>query len=170
MKFTIFQKLRFSLLSAILFGMLPMHAADSIEAQWADVCRISQNHTLTVTTEDGKTVEGLCVMVNVNEISIQTDHGLVNVARSALKRIEMATKLPQRKGHELRRLGHGMRDGLRQGTEWLFSTSAPLGMVTIPGTLAWGAISAPFCALSDLHDKIAHSKQGTKAKKEIKVL
>jgi hypothetical protein len=56
-----------------------------------------------------------------------------------------------------------MHEGLRQGFEWLFSPYAPLGMVVVPGTVAWGAVAAPFCLLGDLNDKLA-------GRREIKVI
>jgi hypothetical protein len=167
MKHSTLAKFRLVSLSAMLLGALPLHAADAIEANWIEVCRVANQHTLTVTTADGATVEGVCLAIDVTQISIQTkDQRVVKVARSALSRIDMS-KLRGSKGHELRALGHGLRVGLRQGSDWLFSTSAPLGIVTIPGTLAWAAISAPFCALSDLHEKITHEAE---KKQQIKVI
>lgn len=150
----------------MLVASLPLRAADSIEANWNQVCRVAIQHTLTVTTADGATVEGVCVAIDVNQISIETkDHRIVKIARSALSRIDMS-KLTATGGHELRSLGRGIRAGVRQGVAWTFSTSAPLGLVTIPATLGWAAISAPFCAIADLHQKFTHE---SRQKQQIKI-
>jgi hypothetical protein len=147
---------RFVLLSAALLGTVPLHAADHVEAHWTDVCKVAGDKALTITTADGATVEGFCVSIGVDQISIRTkDQRLVNVARSALSRIDMHLHLSSTRGHELRSLGHGMRVGLSHGVGWLFSPSALMGMVAIPSTLAWGAVSAPFCAIGDLADKLS---------------
>ena len=53
---------------------------------------------------------------------------------------------------------------LGKGFALLFSPKAPEGLVTIPATLAWGAVSAPFCLLGD----IVH--QDDPATREIKII
>lgn len=166
MKHIFSQHLRAALLSVALLGSMPLHAADSVESKWNDVCQVASDRTLTLTSADGSTVEGYCVGIQVDSISIQTSHGPVQVARASLSRIEMAVRRHP-KGHELRDLGHGIKEGLRQGVDWTFSTSAPLGIVTFPAVLGWAAVSAPFCALSDLHEKITHE---SKRRQQIKVI
>jgi hypothetical protein len=166
MKHTSLQHLHAALLLAAFLGSLPLHAADSVESNWNDICRVATNRPLTLTSADGSTVEGYCVAIQVDSISIQTSRGPVKVAKASLSRIEMAAH-SHPKGHELRDLGHGVQKGLRQGVDWTFSTSAPLGIVTIPAVLGWAAVSAPFCALSDLHEKITHA---SKRKQQIKVI
>jgi len=101
----------------------------------------------------------------MDTIMIQTKNGPVKIARTAVSRIEMA--VGKRSGHALRDLGNGIQKGLRQGVDWTFSTAAPIGIITIPGVLGWAAVSAPFCALADLHEKITHTSQ---KKREIKVM
>jgi hypothetical protein len=54
--------------------------------------------------------------------------------------------------HHLADLGDGMSKSFRRGFGWLFSPAAALGLVTIPATVAWGAVAAPFCLLGDLGD------------------
>ena len=131
-----------------------LHAAAPVEAQWTDVCRVAAGQPLTLTTADGSKIEGYCFAVSVDQISIRTqDRGVVKVTRSALSRISMHLHASNR-GHELRALGHGMRVGLRHGFGWLFSPDALMGIVTIPATLAWGAVSAPFCAIGDVAAKL----------------
>ncbi len=94
--------------------------------------------------------------IGVDEISVNTkDRGVVKVARSALSRIDMHLHISSHRGHELRALGHGVHVGLSHGFGWLLSPAAPLGIVTIPATLAWGAVSAPFCAIGDVAAKLA---------------
>jgi hypothetical protein len=52
--------------------------------------------------------------------------------------------------HRLKSLGKGMKHGMHDGVKMTFSPLAPIGLVVIPGTLAWGAVAAPFCILGDL--------------------
>jgi hypothetical protein len=54
--------------------------------------------------------------------------------------------------HHLADLGNSMSKSFRRGFGWLFSPAAPLGLLTIPATVAWGAMAAPFCLLGDLGD------------------
>jgi hypothetical protein len=153
--------IRFLVVSAMMVWTLPLHAADQIEVSWSEVCNVVGGNQLRITTGNGDTVEGYCMSINVDQIEVATkDHKVVRVARKALSRIQMRRS---RNSHQLSSLGHGMRTGLRQGFEWLFSPCAPLGLVVVPGTLAWGAVAAPFCLLSDLKDKV-------KGGKEIKVI
>ena len=55
-------------------------------------------------------------------------------------------------GHHLADLGNSMSKSFARGFGWLFSPAAPLGLVAIPATIAWGAVAAPFCLLGDLGD------------------
>jgi hypothetical protein len=115
---------------------------------------VAEGQPLTLTTADGATVDGYCVAIGVDEISVNTkDRGVVKVARSALSRIDMHLHTSSHRGHELRALGHGVHVGLSRGFGWLLSPDALLGIVTIPATLAWGAVSAPFCAIGDVAAK-----------------
>jgi hypothetical protein len=45
----------------------------------------------------------------------------------------------------------------------LLTPAAPVAIVLVPGTFAWGALAAPFCLIGDLSNKIGGSE-------EIKVL
>lgn len=118
-----------------------------LETHWENVCAVSSGKQLIVTTETGETVEGYCVSVDVNKIGIRTiDQRFVQVARSTLRKIEMRRP----KEHQLASLGRGVKKGLHEGTRQLFSPMAIGGMIVIPATLAWGAVSTPFCILGDL--------------------
>jgi hypothetical protein len=142
-----FTHIKFLTLSAVMAWSLPLKAATPIEAPWKDVCNVAGGHELKITTLDGNSVSGYCMSINVDEIAVsKKGHPVTMIARATLARIQMRS----RKGHRLSSLGTGVREGLRQGFEWLFSPSAPLGLVMVPGTLAWGAVAAPFCLLSDL--------------------
>lgn len=133
---------------------LPLHAADSITVNWNQICQKAGD--LIATTVTGETVAGFCVGVTVNEISIQTpDRRIVKVARD--KVAQLITRRP--KGHQLRSLAHNVRTGLRDGFHALFTTDAVVGIVEIPGTLAWGAISAPFCLIGDLAHMGDHNQE-----------
>jgi hypothetical protein len=71
MKHTYLQQLRAALLLAALLVSLPLHAADSVESNWNDICHVATNRPLTLTSADGSTVEGYCVAIQVDSISIQ---------------------------------------------------------------------------------------------------
>lgn len=94
-------------------------------------------------------MEGLCTWINADEIAVTQGKSVVTVPRAMLSRIELH-RSPK---NHLRVLGRGMRVGLRKGSGWLFSPFAPAGLIAVPATLAWGAVSAPFCLLGDLDDK-----------------
>jgi len=143
--------LPFLTFSVVAAWSLPVLAADTIQAPWNEVCKVADGHELILTTADGQTVEGYCVSVKVDEISVNTkDQKVVRVARTALSRMQVNRS---KKRRQLSSLGKGMRAGFRQGFDWLFSPLAPLGAVVVPGTLAWGIVAAPFCLLSDLNDE-----------------
>jgi hypothetical protein len=122
-------------------------AENSMKVVWNQVCLASSGQELLLTTSSGDTITGYCASVTVNELALRDSRGkVVKVARGALARIQMRS--PER--HPLRSLGKGMHNGFHQGFEWLLSPMAPLGLVTLPGTVAWGAIAAPFCALGEI--------------------
>jgi hypothetical protein len=157
--------IRFLMLSAVIAWTLPLHATEQVEVRWSEVCRVADGHQLTITTTNGDTVDGYCMSINVDEMAVTTkDRRVVKVARAALSRIQMQMQ-PSPKGHYLRSLGKGMHEGFRQGFSWLLSPYAPLGLVVVPGTVAWGAIAAPFCLLGDLKDNTISEQS-----KEIKVI
>ena len=136
---------------------LPLQAADQIEARWTEVCKVAGDRQIAITTVSGDTVAGYCLAIGVDHISVTTeDHKITRIERAALSRIQIRR---ERRSHQLSSLGLGMRVGLRQGFEWLFSPCAPLGLVVVPGTLAWGAVAAPFCLLGDLRNKVADTQE-----------
>jgi hypothetical protein len=160
MKNTTVRNLRFLTLSALLAGCVPMRAADApVEVRWSELCRTAQNRELEITTATGETVDGYCVSINADEVGIRTGGKIVKLGRTALSRVHME----RAQGHQLRSLGRGMHSGLKQGANWLLSPAALAGIVTIPATLAWGAVSAPFCILGDL-------KHHLLGKQEIKLI
>ena len=137
--------------------------AEPVSVPWNKVCSVAGERELSLTTQGGETVQGVCMKINVDEIAVVTtkDHRVVKIARSALVRIRLHRASAN--GHAMAALGRGMLTGLRSGFGWLFSPAAPLGIVVVPGTLAWGAVAAPFCLIGDLHYRIRGSE-------EIKVL
>jgi hypothetical protein len=156
MKNITFAGIRFLTFSAAVVCSLPLHAAEPIEVHWNRVCNVARDHSLTIKTVKGETVEGYCVSINADEIAITTkDRRIVKIARAALSRIQMQRP----KNHNLSSLRGGMHEGLRQGFGLLFSPYAPLGIVVVPGTLAWGAVAAPFCLLGDLKDRVTREQE-----------
>lgn len=152
--------LRFVLSSAVLLAALvsmpALRADDALEVQWNRVCQVAGSHELLVRTASGDQVRGICLSVNVDEMTVRTkDNKVIRVARGAMSRLDMYRS----PSHQLRSLGKGMHAGLKVGFDALLSPEAPVGMVLIPGTVAWGAVSAPFCILGDLKAKLEGTRQ-----------
>jgi hypothetical protein len=141
--------LRLLAISSALVGSLPIRAADDIQTHWTDLCHAAAGRQLNVTTADGQTVSGSCLATNSTELSLSANQRVVKIARSTLTRIQ--TYQPGN-GHHLANLGNGMYKSFNRGFAWLFSPAAPLGLIAIPATVAWGAVAAPFCLLGDLGD------------------
>ncbi len=55
--------------------------------------------------------------------------------------------------------GQGLHKHLRNGIDDLLSPRAPLGLVSVPSVLAWGAVAAPFCALGELRDVLEGERE-----------
>jgi len=135
---------------------LPLLAANPIETQWNQVCRVADGREMIVTTASGETVQGYCISVDVDGVGIRTRDGQIkHVARTALARL----RVHGARGHQLSSLGKGVHDGLKFGVDALLSPEAVLGAVAIPATLAWGAVSTPFCILGDLRDKLSGTRE-----------
>ena len=152
MKHTIFLGFRLASFWAVLAWTLPAHAAPGdtrgdIHSNWTDLCRVAGGHQLNVTTSDGKIISGTCTSTTADELSLTANQRVVKIARSTLSRIQM---YQSGNGHHLADLGSGMSKSFQRGFAWLFSPAAPLGLVAIPATIAWGAVSAPFCILGDM--------------------
>ena len=130
---------------------LTLYASDPISVPWDQVCRVSTGHELLATTASGDTVEGFCVGIDVNEITVRTnDRKVVKIARNTLSRLEMH----RGNGHQFRSLRAGVYGNLKWGFDALLSPRMLAGAVAIPGTLAWGAVTTPFCLLGDLKAKV----------------
>lgn len=156
MKHTRFNTIFAATFAAITISSLPLLAADSIETNWNQVCRVADGRELIVKTANGDTVEGYCVSVDVDGLGVKTKDGQIkHIARTALARLDVQRS----KGHQLSALGKGVHDGLKFGFDSLLSPAALVGVVTIPATLAWGAVSTPFCILGDLKYKASGTQQ-----------
>jgi len=154
--------IRFLPLLTLAIWSLPIRAAEQIQVHWNEVCTAAGGKQLTIQTVDGGSVNGYCMSISVDEIAITTkDQRVVRIARKTLSRIDVQRS--KNDGHQLRALGHGVHKGLKRQFGWLLSPYAPLGIVGLPATLAWGAVSAPFCLLGDL----THTPGSTQ---EIKVI
>jgi len=149
MKNTIFLGIRLAMFWAVLAWTLPAHAADDLHARWNDLCHVAGGHQLNVTTTDGATVSGSCTSTDAEGLSLTANQRVVKIARATLTRIQM---YQPGNGHHLADLGNNMSKNFSRGFGWLFSPAAPLGLVAIPATVAWGAVAAPFCLLGDLGD------------------
>jgi hypothetical protein len=115
--------------------------------EWSNLCANTARELLVVTTESGDTVRGYCVSVQYDEVAMRTVDGkVVRIARGTLKTV-LALAVSE---NRLKALGKGMKTSLRYEVKTTFSPLAPAGLMAIPGTLAWGAVAAPFCILGDL--------------------
>jgi hypothetical protein len=132
----------------ILAVLAPLRAAD-VQAHWNELCRVAAGHQLNVTTSDGDTINGTCVATNGDDLTLTVNQRAMKIARSTLTRIQM---YDPGNGHHLADLGDGLSKSFKKGFGWLFSPAAPLGLVAIPATVAWGAVAAPFCILGDMGD------------------
>ena len=140
----------------LTLGSLPLFAQSPIVVPWHGVCAIASGQELIATTDAGESLQGYCVSVNADEILLRTkDNGVVRIARRSLSHLA----LYRPPVHPFRSLRKGVQIGLRKGGQWLFSPLALIGIVTIPGTLAWGAISAPFCLLGELQHRQASTQE-----------
>lgn len=144
MKHTLFVSI-----TAVLLGSASLRAGTDMP--WTSVCRVSQDHRLTITTTNGETVEGYCTSISVDDITLTKDQRFVTVARNDISRL----KMHRAKGHQLAALWTHVGHGLRDGTTLLFSPFAPVGIVMVPGSLAWGAAASPFCLIADFADLLA---------------
>jgi hypothetical protein len=138
----------------LAISSVPLYAGDTIDIPWNQLCRQANFHELAVTTTTGETVEGYCMMIDVNQVSVNVNGNPVKIARASIVRLLMTSRR-----HNLKSLGKGVRDGLRYGFDPLLSPSALAGAMAIPSTLVWGAVSAPFCVLGDLRAKLSHNKE-----------
>jgi len=142
--------------AVLTISAIPLFAADSIETKWNQICRAADGRELIVTTANGDTVEGYCISVDVDGVGVRTKTGQVtHIARTTLARLQVHRS----KGHNLSSLGKGVHGGLKYGFDSLLSPEALLGAVAIPATLAWGAVSTPFCILGDLRDKLTGTQE-----------
>ncbi len=123
--------------------------AEPFQLPWKEVCHHTKDRELVITTETGETIDGYCVGIDVNEVSIETTGKPIKVAKAAVAKLRI---IPRR--YRVRALGTGMQNGLTWGVRALFSPAAVAGLVTIPATLAWGAVSLPFCVIGDLGAKV----------------
>jgi hypothetical protein len=163
MSHTSFRTIRFLSIPALLLLAPGLRAADEIRVEWNQLCKTTEGHQLTIQTTGGETVEGACLSISLDEVALATKgNGVVKLARATLAHIDMQRGRDD--GRQLRALGASMGKWLGRGLALLFSPKAPEGFVTIPATLAWGAVAAPFCLLGD----IAH--QDDPATREIKII
>lgn len=145
----------FAVFNCLLFAAA-LRAQEPIEVQWNDICRITSGKEINLHTAAGTQLKGYCISVSVDEMSIRTTDGRVmKIARNALQKLRMQRV----KGGQLKALGKGVNGAFLLSTEFLFSPAAPIGLVGIPASLAWGVVAAPFCVLGDLHSKLHGSRE-----------
>lgn len=119
-------------------------APSPLEVKWDTLCRVAKDDRLVVTTTQGDVVEGHCLAIQVDVVTVVTkDNKTIRIARSALQKVQLQPVHERR----LRALGKGLHEGFQRGFDLLLSPMAPVGLVALPGTVAWGAIAAPFCGM-----------------------
>jgi len=124
---------------------IPLHANETRSVPWEGLCDVSTDHSLHLTTTAGADLEGYCVSIDATDVSVRSNGKIIRIARDSVNRIFMT---PRR--HQLRSLARGVHQGLSYGVRATFSPVAPVGLVAIPATVAWGAVALPFCAIGDL--------------------
>ena len=98
--------------------------------EWPNLCSSAARELLVVTTESGDTVEGYCVFVQHDELTLRTADGkVVKIARGTLRNV-LALTVPE---HRLKALRKGMKEGFREGWKMTFSPLAPLWFSGDPG-------------------------------------
>jgi hypothetical protein len=148
----------FLALAGVIICSLPLCAADPVEVPWNQLCKKAMGNQLMITTADGATVDGFCMSITVDEIAISTENQkVVKVARTALSKVQMHRGLEQQ--HPLKALGKDLHRTFREGFGMLFSPAAPVGLVVLPVTAAWGVVAAPFCALGELKNKLDRPRE-----------
>jgi hypothetical protein len=142
---------------ALISCSLTLRAAAPAEVKWSQLCQEAAGDHVAITTASGETIDGYCLSINVEEVSIRTDDNrIVKVARTALSRVHIHPKFQR---HQLATLRQGVRKGLHDGFDLLFSPYAPAGAVLLPATLVWGAVVTPFCALGELKNKLEEGRE-----------
>jgi hypothetical protein len=143
----------FLALAGVIVCSLPLCAADPVEVPWNQLCKAANGNQLMITTAEGTTVDGLCISITVDEVAIRTENQkVVKIARTALSKIQMHRRLEEQ--HPLKQLGKGLQASFRDGFGMLLTPEAPVAIVFLPGTAAWGVVAAPFCALGELKNKL----------------
>src|SRR5580658_4281073 len=101
--------------ATVLMAMgLGMGRAEPVSVPWNKVCAVAGAREMSITTQGGETVQGVCLAINVDGMAVTTkDHRVVKIARSALAQIRVHRRSTN--GHELAALGRGMQEGLRIG-------------------------------------------------------
>jgi hypothetical protein len=151
--FTMKQLITICALTALATSLF---ASDEIQTPWSGICAAARGRELAITTSDGVAVTGYCIAIDAKEITVRTaDNRIVKVGRAVLSRLSFQ----QYKGHQLQTLRHGVHKGLKEGADNLLTVAALWGIVEIPVTLAWGAVTLPFCALGDLRSKLSGGQQ-----------
>jgi hypothetical protein len=147
-----------ALLAGVIVCSLPLSAADPVQVPWNQLCKAAMGNHLMITTADGATVDGYCMSITVDEVAIRTENQqVVKIARTALSKIQMHRRPEQQ--HPLKALGKDLRRTFREGFDMLFTSGAPAAIVLLPGTAAWGAVAAPFCALGELKNKLEKPRE-----------
>jgi hypothetical protein len=138
----------------------PVYAADTVETRWIDLCKTAGNHALSLTTQNGGTLEGTCISIDVNGVQIRNEHKVVTIARSELTRVRLY-RAPH--GRNLAALGKMVGGSVKEFGPQLLSPMAPFALTAIPTTVAYAAVAAPFCAIGDIVARL-------KGKREVKVI
>src|SRR5438270_11255450 len=108
---------RCSLIFAALAAAGTLRAQDSVQLPWERVCQYAnaaKPKTVLITTATGEVVEGTCFAVTVDALEIQTNHGIVQVARAQLKRISVSQVKPH---HQFLHLAHNIGSGVKHSAQ-----------------------------------------------------
>jgi hypothetical protein len=133
----------------------PAAADDTIETTWNQLCSTAGRHEMSLTTLKGDRIDGVCVSITVNELTVRRQGTVVRIARAELARIRLYRAGT---GHNLADLGKLVGGGISASARAALSPAGPGALASIPVIAAYGAAAVPFCILGDIVAKI----QGTR--------
>jgi len=134
----------------VITGWLPLLAGAPISTQWDQLCSRTAGRQLSVSTADGKTVQGRCMSTYATTLRLTQGPGLTkDVERSEIKQIIM--NAPARVHHFLK-LHKGILERLGAQADGLSTPVAPLALAAMPVTIAGGVFASPFALVRDLFE------------------
>jgi hypothetical protein len=127
-------------------GMGSAGAKDPMTAPWDGLCGAIGWHDVSITTRSGKTLKGACFSTNARQLTLGRGQKVVKIDRTEILRIRLR---PYNRHRLLPKLGDQVADMFVLGSFSLATPAAPMGILLIPVSLAYGAVGTPICAVHD---------------------